>query len=78
MESRFSTLEDDRWQEMLGELFNVNDVIDAEDLTMDSLNERLNTAVFGKEIWNWFVWIALIFLITETLVSRLYKAESIS
>lgn len=78
MESRFNTLEDDRWQEMLGELFNVNDVIDAEDLTMDSLNERLNTAVFGKEIWNWFVWIALIFLITETLVSRLYKAESIS
>jgi hypothetical protein len=78
MESRFSTLEDDRWQEMLGEAFNVNDVIDAEDLSMDSLNERLNTAVFGKEIWNWFVWIALIFLITETLVSRLYKAESIS
>lgn len=78
MESRFNTLEDDQWQEMLGELFNVNDVIDAEDLTMDSLNERLNTAVFGKEIWNWFVWIALIFLITETLVSRLYKAESIS
>ncbi len=78
MESRFNTLEDDRWQEMLGERFNVNDVINAEDLSMDNLNERLNTAVFGKEIWNWFVWIALIFLITETLVSRLYKAESIS
>lgn len=78
MESRFSTLEEDRWQEMLGGVFNVNDVIGAEDLSVDSLNERLNTAVFGKEIWNWFVWIALIFLITETLVSRLYKAESIS
>lgn len=78
MESRFHTLEEEQWQEMLSDAFTVNEVISAEELSIDSLNDRLNTAVFGKEIWNWFVWIALLFLITETMVSRLYKAESIS
>lgn len=78
MESRFGTLDDEQWQNMFGESLTVNAIISAEDLSMDSLEEKLDTAVFGKEIWNWFIWIALLFLITETLVSRLYKAESIS
>lgn len=78
MESRFGTLDDKQWQTMFGENVAVNAIISAEDLSTDSLEDKLNTAVFGKEIWNWFIWIALLFLITETLVSRLYKAESIS
>jgi len=78
MESRFNTLQPNQWKNMLKDKLTVNDVINAEDLSMDRLNAKLNTAVFGKEIWNWFIWIALLFLIIETLISRLYKAESIS
>jgi hypothetical protein len=78
MESRFSTLTDKQWQNMFTGSLNVNEIVSAGELSADSLEEKLNTAVFGKEIWNWFIWIALLFLVTETLVSRLYKAESIS
>jgi len=78
MESRFGTLEGREWQNMFGEALMVSSIISADELSADSLDEKLNTAVFGKEIWNWFVWIALLLLITETLVTRLYKAESIS
>ena len=78
MESRFGTLEEEQWQNMFGSAATVNAVIRADELTTGSLEDKLNTAVFGKEIWNWFIWIALLFLIIESMVSRLYKAESIS
>lgn len=78
MESQFGTLQNSEWQALFGESLNVNELISAEELSNDKLEEKLNTAVFGKEIWNWFIWLALLFLITETLFSRLYKAESIS
>jgi len=78
MESRFDTLEEEQWQTMFSQAVNVNSIISAEDLSANSLEDELNSAVFGKEIWNWFIWIALLFLVTETLVTRLYKAESIS
>jgi len=78
MESRFNTLKENQWQSIQHHNLSVNAVINAKDLTMDKLNEKLDTAVFGKEIWNWFIWAALLFLLTETLISRLYKAESIS
>lgn len=78
MESRFNTLSNKKWQQMLGDEFNVNDIIDAESLSSDGLQEKLSATMFGKEIWNWLIWIALLFLIAETAVARLYKAESIS
>jgi hypothetical protein len=78
MESRFGTLDNEQWEKIFGETLNVSEIISAQELSTDSLEDKLNTAVFGKEIWSWFIWIALLFLIAETLVSRLYKAESIS
>jgi len=78
MESRVGTLEESKWQQMFSSKFEVSDIINAGELSDTNFSETLNTAVFGKEIWNWFVWLALLFLIMETMVSRLYKAESIS
>lgn len=37
----------------------------------------LRQAAFGKEIWYWFVFIAIILLLLETILSKLYKTESI-
>lgn len=78
MESRFGTLSHQEWEKMLGNKFNILDVITASDFSSEALDKQLNTAVLGKEIWNWFIWLAMLFLIIETLVTRLYKAESIS
>ena len=78
MESQFETLNQQQWAAMFGQTLAVNEIISADELSVESMDKKLNTAVFGQEIWNWFIWIALLFLIAETLVSRLYKAESIS
>ena len=78
MESYFDTLDQEQWQNMLDDKVYMSDIITASDLSTDKLDEQLRTSVFGKEIWNWFIWIALLFLITETLITRLYKAESTS
>ena len=78
MESEFVTLQHKQLENMLGNSLTVHSVIDANDLSDENLSQRLNAAGFGEEIWNWFVWVALILLVAETLISRLYKAESIS
>jgi len=78
MESYFDTLDQEQWQNMLDDKVYMSEIITASDLSTDKLDEQLRTSVFGKEIWNWFIWIALLFLITETLITRLYKAESTS
>lgn len=78
MESHFGTLKDKQWQNMIGETFKVVDMISAENLSTERLNEKLNAAVFGTKVWNWFIWLALLFLVVETLASRFYRAESIS
>lgn len=78
MESRFNTLNDRQWQSLLGNAVTAHEIISTGDFSPGSLEEQLDASVFGKEIWNWFIWIALLFLILETVISRLYKAESIS
>ncbi|WP_445666739.1 BatA domain-containing protein [Fodinibius sp. AD559] len=78
MESHFDTLNKEQWQNILDDKTHTPDIIAAGDLSNDKLDEQLGSSVFGKEIWNWFIWIALLFLVTETLVTRLYKAESTS
>lgn len=79
MESRVGTLTNEKWQEILpDDRFDANEMISARSITNEDLEQKLSATMFGKEIWNWFIWIALLFLLTETAVSRLYKAESIS
>lgn len=78
MESDFETLKDKELAKMLGNSLTVHNVIDADSLSKEDLEQKLNVAGYGEEIWNWLVWAALFFLIAETLVTRLYKAESIS
>ena len=40
--------------------------------------ERLQSASFGIEIWHWFILLAIGLLLTESIISRHYKAESIA
>lgn len=78
MESYFDTLPYSDLDNLLSKYVTINSAIDASEISENSLQERLNAASFGKEIWNWFVWIALMLLIAEMLVSKLYKAENMN
>ncbi|MDZ7771365.1 MAG: BatA domain-containing protein [Balneolaceae bacterium] len=78
MESRFATLGEQQLRSYYGEQAAVSGVISAEELSADQLDAQLRSAGFGREIWNWFVWAALLLLLTESLVSRLYRAETLS
>src|SRR5699024_9292063 len=49
MESRFETLSKYYLKEMAGELFSMVDVIDAQVLSTEQLNEKLTAAIFGKK-----------------------------
>ena len=76
MESDFDTLPDKELEKMLSKAVTVHNSVDAGSLSGQNLQEELSAAGFGKEIWSWFIWAALILLAAETLVSRLYRAEN--
>ena len=76
MESYFDTLPNSDLDNLLSKYVTINTAIDASRISENNLESRLNAASFGKEIWSWFVWVALMLLIAEMLVSRLYKAEN--
>lgn len=78
MESDFTTLTDKQLEKMLGNSVTIHSTIDTDDLSEEQLSQRLSAAGFGKEVWNWFIWSALILLIAETLISKLYRVESVS
>ena len=78
MESYFDTLPKSDLDNMLTKYVTINNTIDASSISESNLEEELNAASFGKEIWNWFVWMALVLLVAEILVSKLYKAENMN
>lgn len=51
--------------------------VDASELGGESLENEIKASGFGKEIWRWFMFAGLLLLITESLVSVYYKAETI-
>lgn len=77
MESDFDPLTGETVKELLQNSARAVNVIEAENAPT-GIKNQLETANFGKEIWNWFLWAAFVLLIIETLVSKLYKAEKIS
>lgn len=78
MESDFTALTDQDLEKLTDKQLTVGKVIELNELNEISLSREPGSAGFGKEIWDIFVWFALFFLIAETLVSRHYKAETLS
>ncbi|MDR8393101.1 BatA domain-containing protein [Aliifodinibius sp. S!AR15-10] len=56
----------------------ITNVLNKNELSQENLVTELQSASMGREIWSWFIWIALALLIAETLISKLYRAESIT
>lgn len=53
-------------------------IVQAGELSDTEIASAIKTSGFGKEIWHWFMLAGLLLLITETLVSTYYKAETIT
>lgn len=51
-------------------------VVKTSDIPEETLQNEIIASGFGREIWNWFLWAGLFFLILETMVSTFYKTES--
>lgn len=76
MESNLSTLELADLTDIVKESFqNVRAVQSRPD--HNQFSNDLELASFGKEIWYWFVFIAIILLLLESIVSRSFKAETL-
>lgn len=56
---------------------NVN-IVDAGSLTLDQVTSEIRASGFGKEVWHWFMLAGFMLLVTESLVSIFYKAETVS
>lgn len=77
MESQLTTLNEQELTEQLNNVFRTAGVRMAGGDEQERLTD-LKTASLGKEIWHWFIIFAIILLLTESMISRHYKAESIS
>lgn len=78
MESDFETLQTDELENYLDNSVTITGVLNASELSEDDLVSQLRSASMGKEVWSWFIWAALLLLVAETLVSKLFRAESLS
>lgn len=76
IESDLNSLTPEMISKKMGTLFNSVSVVMAGSGN-SGLENELELASFGREIWYWFVLIAIILLLLELLISRYYKAETI-
>jgi hypothetical protein len=76
MESRLYSLELPELAEISEVMFSHVQAVRVGSDKTELLGE-LELASFGREIWYWFVFIAIILLLLESLISRHYKAETI-
>lgn len=76
MESDFKALERQAIVDLLQDHFDAVEIRYYEE-EADSVAEVSRAAGFGRELWYWFILAALLLLTGESIVSRLYRAESI-
>lgn len=75
MESILNSLTEQNLVDNMSMLFSSVSIVEAGAQNVQ-LESELELASFGREIWYWFVLIAIILLLLELLVSRYYKAET--
>ena len=78
MESDFTALSKVEVEKYLDKYLNVNTVVFTNSHSRDQWSQRLTGAAMGKELWNWFMWLGLLLLILETVISKWFKAETIT
>lgn len=77
MESQLRSLEQESIKQLLNNIFSNVSYLRAGNNQVEMM-AQLEIAAYGKEVWYWFIVFAIILLMSESLISRAYKAESIS
>ncbi len=77
-ESDFRTLSNRELHEKASKAMAVVEVLDARNGSAQEVQTKIDTAGFGSEVWNWFIALAFLLLMAELVVSRWYKAETVS
>lgn len=72
-ESDFATLAENELREIFSSVFRINRLISLAGQNDTQLARQIGVAGAGREIWNWFIVAALLFLIGESIVSRKFK-----
>ncbi len=72
-ESKFETF----GREELLKIVSPFNLVDAGNLNEKQLTDSIGSSGFGTEVWHWFMLAGMVLLITESLVSTFYKAETI-
>lgn len=78
LESDFQSLNEEELENFSENSVTITSVLNTNELSQDNLVTELQSASMGREIWSWFIWIALALLVAETLISKLYRAETIT
>lgn len=64
--------------ELIPEISDMINIVDAGALTSAEITREIKASGFGKEIWHWFILAGFLLLVTESLVSIFYKAETVT
>lgn len=77
-ESDFRSLDTQQLETLLKDQLYLGSVFEAAEQSIEDVKSEIGSAGFGSEIWNVFILLAFLFLVAESIVSRWYKAETIS
>ena len=75
-ESDFTSLSLAETRQFLTEIIPVAGVVSIAGYSADEIRSAMATISFGREIWNWFIFIALAFMVAECIISRKYRTET--
>ncbi len=75
-ESDFTSLSISETRQFLSELVPVAGVVSIAGYSADEIRSAMASISFGREIWNWFIWMALAFMVAECIISKKYRTET--
>jgi hypothetical protein len=75
-ESDFASLSMTETRQFLSEIIPVAGVVSIAGYSADEIRTAMASISFGREIWNWFIWMALAFMVAECIISRKYRTET--
>lgn len=78
IESDFRALSTSDITSNLTETFDQLEVFDVSGSSLNTVQNEIFSAGFGIEVWYWFIILAIALMILESIVSRWYKAETIT
>lgn len=73
MESNFATLKNTEVVKKVNDLLYNHSIVNVGQSRQAGVDKAIGTAGYGKEVWYWFLWLALLTLLSESIISRSYK-----